>query len=155
MHTLTCGKDETQDSLQIYTQVFSHGVGKYCGSPNYTLDHRVSREQGPQDTLQTSSASTPLRIFFTCSQFLWLLVWPDPLPHTNHQQGFVIYPYYCKDKIWSLKLCVGNKCLLLKQKTCSGNKYKEQFTPLHWNEGYISRYLRGKKKKRAAGPEIF
>lgn len=37
---------------------------KYCGSPTYTLNKKVIGEQGPQDTLQTSSASTPARIFF-------------------------------------------------------------------------------------------
>lgn len=28
-----------------------------------------------------------------------------------------------------------------------GNKHKEQFTPVHWNEGYISKYLQKKNKK--------
>lgn len=70
--------------------------------------------------------------------------------------GQTLYPTQNTSKaLWSthtstktrpLKLCVGKEHLLLKQKMYLGNKHKEQFTPLHWNEGYISRYLQGKKK---------
>lgn len=120
---------------------------KYCGSPTYTLNKKVIGEQGPQDTLQTSSASIPGGFFFllSCLVAALLLLWPDPLPHTKHQQRFVIYLHQCRDKTWSLKLCVGENRLLLKQKMYLGNKHKEQLTPIHWNEGYISKYLQKKK----------
>lgn len=110
-------------------------VGKYCGSPNYTLDHRINRERGPQDTLQTSSAYIPLRIL----DLLPLLVATClARPFTPQSISKVLWSTHANANLEFKTLC-GKRHFLLKQQMYLENKHEEQSLPIH--TGMEDRFL--------------
>lgn len=97
IHTVQCSEDKAHDPFAPLYPLTE--AGKYCGSLNYTLGHRISREQGPKDTLRTSSAFILyLWGFWTCfpllvaacparafsPQSIGKVLWPT---HTNAESG--------------------------------------------------------------------
>lgn len=138
MHTLSCSEDTAQESLHLHTRVFSHRVGEILW-----FTELRTRAQDQQRT-GTSGHSADFICFYTFERFglapsSCCCLSGQTLYPAKHQQGFVIYPYQCKVRTWSLKLYVGKSIFLLKQHMCLENKHKEESLPIH--TGMEDRFL--------------
>ena len=134
MHTLSCSEDKAQNSLHLYTQVFSHGGREILW---FTKLHAR-----PQDQERTGTSGHP-------ADFICLYTFEDfglapssccclsgqTLYPTKHQQGFVIYPRQCRVRTWSLKLYVGKGIFCSSSKCIWKINTRTEFTYTHWNGG--------------------